>query len=282
MACQELSKEDVLGASCGRRWLTGRLRLVGILGFFMMSGRNRCAGLATKVLLTCILASAFATAQTVGASAASMTDLGTLPGGTYSGGPAINALGQVTGQAGTASGTNHAFRWTASGGMQDLGTLGGASEGVAINTLGQVTGDSYTGTGATSGDTHAFRWTPSGGMQDLGTLPGRTYSEGDAINDLDQVTGQAGVVLNVDRHAFRSTPSRGMQDLGTLGGADSVGNGINDLGQVAGYADTADGHTHAFRWTASGGMRIWARSAERIAGGTRSTCWARSRGTPRR
>jgi uncharacterized membrane protein len=40
-----------------------------------------------------------------------MTDLGTL-GGTYSSGEAINALGQVTGQA-DAAGAYHAFRWTA-------------------------------------------------------------------------------------------------------------------------------------------------------------------------
>jgi probable HAF family extracellular repeat protein len=40
-----------------------------------------------------------------------MQDLGTL-GGTFSEGFAINNRGQVTGDAVTASGPEHAFRWT--------------------------------------------------------------------------------------------------------------------------------------------------------------------------
>jgi probable HAF family extracellular repeat protein len=35
-------------------------------------------------------------------------------------------------------------------------------------------------------------------------------------------------------------------DLGTLGGGISGAFGINNAGQVTGYADTADGTTHAF------------------------------------
>jgi probable HAF family extracellular repeat protein len=41
-----------------------------------------------------------------------MRDLGTLGGTNSSGVVAINALGQVTGQADTASGVEHAFWWT--------------------------------------------------------------------------------------------------------------------------------------------------------------------------
>jgi probable HAF family extracellular repeat protein len=37
-------------------------------------------------------------------------------------------------------------------------------------------------------------------------------------------------------------------DLGTLGGSSSYASAINDLGQVAGAADTADGDEHAFRY----------------------------------
>src|SRR5439155_45253 len=39
-------------------------------------------------------------------------------------------------------------------------------------------------------------------------------------------------------------------DLGTLGGASSNAGGINTSGQVAGYASTAKGDSHAFRWQA--------------------------------
>jgi probable HAF family extracellular repeat protein len=46
-----------------------------------------------------------------------------------------------------------------------------------------------------------------------------------------------------------------MTDLGTLGGTFSSASAINELGQVTGVADTAGGASHAFRWTAAGGMR---------------------------
>ena len=88
-----------------------------------------------------------------------MKDLGPDPAhGTFSEARGINVLGQVTGYLLTTSFATRAFRWTASGGMQDLGTLAGGtfSVGTGINALGQVTGNADT-TGAAS---HAFRWTP--------------------------------------------------------------------------------------------------------------------------
>ena len=45
-----------------------------------------------------------------------------------------------------------------------------------------------------------------------------------------------------------------MVDLGTLGGATSFAVAVSNAGSVAGYADTAGGSTHAFSWTAAGGM----------------------------
>jgi len=46
-----------------------------------------------------------------------------------------------------------------------------------------------------------------------------------------------------------------MQDLGTLGGTGSSATAINGRGQVTGYATTAAGEYHAFRWTPAGGMQ---------------------------
>jgi probable HAF family extracellular repeat protein len=67
-------------------------------------------------------------------------------------------------------GLSRAFRWTASGGMQNLGTLGGAwSEAYGVSADGSVVVGWATNA---AGADRAFRWTAAGGMQDLGTLGG--------------------------------------------------------------------------------------------------------------
>ena len=68
---------------------------------------------------------------------------------------ALNNNGEVVGWSDTASGNEHAFEWTPTSGMVDLGTLGGAdSSAVAINDTGEVVGTAST----TSGATHAVLW----------------------------------------------------------------------------------------------------------------------------
>lgn len=105
-----------------------------------------------------------------------MIDLGSLGGGTSQvggasvvtlpGGPALNESGQVVGSSVTSTGDNHAFSWTAAGGMIDIGTLGGTSSGAfAVNDEGQVVGISDT----SSGDFHAFLWDPPESAQDPAT-----------------------------------------------------------------------------------------------------------------
>lgn len=44
-------------------------------------------------------------------------------------------------------------------------------------------------------------------------------------------------------------------DIGTLGGASAFARGLNDAGQIAGYADNASQNHHAFRWSRAQGMR---------------------------
>src|SRR5436190_4697723 len=84
--------------------------------------------------------------------------------GTFSYALALSDNGQVAGYW-----LPHAFRWTATEGMQDLGVLSGSmwSSGLGINNSGQVVGYS-SGDGFEEG----FIWTPSGGMQNIGSFGG--------------------------------------------------------------------------------------------------------------
>ena len=69
----------------------------------------------------------------------SLTWLGVLPGGNDSWARGVSANGVVVGMAINAAGQLHAFRWTASGGMRDLGTLGGdRSEASGVSADGAV------------------------------------------------------------------------------------------------------------------------------------------------
>lgn len=107
-----------------------------------------------------------------------LTWLGTL-GGDWSEARAVSADGSVVvGIAKNAAGQSRAFRWTRTGGMEDLGTLGG-SESAALD----VSWDGSVVVGwaqDASGRSWAFRWTRTGGMQEIGkiisqSLNGKVY-----------------------------------------------------------------------------------------------------------
>ena len=93
-------------------------------------------------------------------------DLGTLTGAQTSVARSINDSGQVVGRAPFSSdnSTYHAFRTTATGGINaaaDLGTLGGtSSEAFSVNASGQVVGRSETTVGS-----YAVRAFPDGRQQ---------------------------------------------------------------------------------------------------------------------
>jgi probable HAF family extracellular repeat protein len=132
-----------------------------------------------------------------------------------------------------------AFRWTASGGMQDLGTLGGYwSEAYGVSADGSVVvGWAFNA----AGHDRAFRWTASGGMQDLGTLGG--YCQRGLWCFRRRLRGgRLGLQRRIQDRAFRWTASGGMQNLGTLGGIESAAYGVSADGSVVvGWAYNAAG-----------------------------------------
>jgi probable HAF family extracellular repeat protein len=165
----------------------------------------------------------------------------------------ISADGSVVvGWAESADGHQRAFRWTADGGMEDLGTLGGdCSWATGVSADGSVV---VGWAKNVKGDKHAFRWTADGGIEDLGTLGGRESTPEGISADGSVVVGWADNAAGNPR-AFRWTADGGMEALGTLGGDCSWATGVSADGSVVvGWAENAEGDERAFRWTAEGGM----------------------------
>ncbi len=145
-----------------------------------------------------------------------MTDLGTLPGGSYSHANAVNDSGVIVGESDTAVAVGtavHAFVCpNGPGSLQDLGTLGGrVSSAYAINSAGLVVGYAVN----SSNVSRAFLYNGSK-MLDL--------------NDL---------IL----------PASGWTNL-------EAAVGINDSGQIAGYGQFAGGRYHAFLLIPAGPLTV--------------------------
>lgn len=183
----------------------------------------------------------------------SVTDLGTLGRDTYA--TSLSNKSHIAGYSWFESGDSycrHAFAWTPSNGLLDIGTLGGkSSAGLGINGKDQITGfsnlsDQTECNPLIDNVIHAFIWSSSAGMLDLGSLGG-TNSFGYGINDKGEVAGYSDIPGDQGRHAFVWSSQYGMVDLGTLGGTSSYGYGISKNGYVTGYSSTeGNGGWHAF------------------------------------
>jgi probable HAF family extracellular repeat protein len=178
----------------------------------------------------------------------SITWLGTLPGGCCSYAYGVSNNGVVVGTANNAAGQSRAFRWTASGGMQDLGMLPGYDRiySCAVSADGSVV---VGGASNAAGQWRVFRWTESGGMQELGSgYAGRAFG---VSADGSVVVG--GGVINAAGgwSAFRWTAAGGMQDLG---GYEAYAVSADGAVVVGSSYDSAS-YGRAFRWTAASGMQ---------------------------
>lgn len=139
--------------------------------------------------------------------------LGDLGGAAWNTPMAINQHGDVVGFANLPGGATpgsfrpHAFLWTRSGGMQDLGTLPGdtRSQALGINDRGQVVGISYGG----AAGARAFLW-EKGVMQDLNALVPAGSDHLSSAGDIDEagrVTGQSTDPDGTVSWAFLAVPT---------------------------------------------------------------------------
>ena len=197
-----------------------------------------------------------------------VTDLGTLPGGTESLAASINDRGQIAGFGNNGvPDPNSFFPWGTEtrsfiwrdGAMRDIGTLGGPDALMNnMNARGQIAGDSFTNdtpnptgiggfcpaTGTPTTD--PFLWT-DGHMRDLGTLGG-TASVTTWLNESGEVVGQDYLAGNQACRPFLWNGRR-LIDLGTFGGDQGAANHINDAGVVVGWSLlTGESTAHAFEW----------------------------------
>jgi probable HAF family extracellular repeat protein len=150
----------------------------------------------------------------------------------------------------SAAQTAHAFLWTQSSGMQDIGTIPGwtTSAGYAINRDGELVGSDSNSIGKLA----SFRWTQSTGALRLSL--GTEYNYAAGVNTSDEVVGGY-YGTDHHRHSYYWSCLIGWVNIGNLGGAETTATAINSSGQVVGYSATATGPFNGFSWTFAGGMQ---------------------------
>jgi probable HAF family extracellular repeat protein len=141
----------------------------------------------------------------------------------------------VVGYGNEANGASRPFRWTAAGGLQDLGTFGEAHaasfDGAMI--VGQ---DWELSTGLS-----ALRWRAATGLERL------------PLYDVSDVSADGLAIVSL---GVRWTEAGGSQPLRDFGGGYTAALGISpDVGVVVGYSENAAHEARAFRWTAATGPR---------------------------
>ena len=166
-----------------------------------------------------------------------MTDLGTVGGGNFSAGSAINRSGWVAGGSATKNGGSDAFLWNGQK-MIDLGGLaplaGSDSRANGINDNGQAVGQ----WGTSNTPDHAFSYSNS----TITSLPepgftGSSGCEAGAINNTGQIAGVCSDTSGSDHLGLWHNGT--VTDLGTLGGATFIqAVSINNKGQIVGTVFT--------------------------------------------
>jgi probable HAF family extracellular repeat protein len=168
-------------------------------------------------------------------AATGMQDLGV---GDYSKALAVSSDGSVI----IVNISPVAYRWTQTGGLENLGNLGTNNSGAnAVSSDGSViVGYSYD----PSNDPYAFRWINGTGMQKIGTYYSFALGvSGDGLTATGFETGSAGLY-----RAFRWTQIGGFEF--NIAGNFSQGNAVSGDGSLI-VGDNAGG---AFRFSTAGGL----------------------------
>jgi len=188
---------------------------------------------------------------------------------------AVNNSGTVVGETGStnlAIPDGYAYSWTSSGGISNLGTLGGDYSGAFdINESGVITGVSWTSPINTVGTTHGFKYV-NGVMTDLGTVSTPNgYSRGEGINDAGEIVGRASLTTfgGSDKH-LSYWEADGTLNSYVAPGTISSGNDINNNGLIVGYARKAGSNDRfAASWDTDGNITFLSEF-----GGNDSRAWA--------
>lgn len=218
----------------------------------------------TSRLAGALLAIVLATTTWTNAQTYTVTDIGVLKGDNESSGFWINNLGEVVGCSDTQTlqgypctglvPGQHAFSWTRSGGIKDLGTLSGAtvSGAIGLNDAGTVVGYSNV-KGQLATNFVAVQWSPSGVITNLGTLSGGASSAAFQINSGNLISGDS-FLSNGIVNATSWTGNK-IKNLGALPKAIfTAGLAINGNGQIVGESVFAYGppfKSHGFLWNGS-------------------------------
>ncbi len=179
--------------------------------------------------------------------------LGALPGTIGSKTFAMSADGKVL--VGVSEG--RAFRWSAEGGMVDLGVMPTKDYHVAWGVSGD--GSVVVGSGDIGGNemfTEPFVWTSNKGLRGLGFLPGGSRGEATAISrDGRVIVGYSISAESWDTQAFRRGADGVMRALDVLGEyGSSIPWGVSSDGSVV--VGTVWGGSQAFRWSEAGGIEV--------------------------
>jgi len=183
-----------------------------------------------------------------------MTDLGTL-GGATSRAFDINSGDVVVGASETESGRTHGFVWTAGGGMIDLtpdgdGPVTGAVTG--IDDDNRVAGVIDTGDGA-----WAFAASETSGIVPMWPTDEAPGSERPPVigPEAGDIAGNGLDESGAPVAYFRGVSDDGATIIAAPDGATAlVARAIDGAGAVVGWYEDGDGASHAFLWTAAGGL----------------------------